>query len=615
MVFLKQCFAWMVHGELEDPGREFFVQSKQSLHATGHEHGSSSHNSSEGGIEQPHTMYSQVLRKLFNAQLATQSRAGTGAAVTGVGLRHLADDFDWTTSYFLSLERLPNSHISPRIASKIVFAGKAVKLLQSSSMEMTALDSVGNNEGGRSSSSCYGPQRSHREDGDLASASDLQASTPYGPDVQVIEAYHYLSSEYIKEDEVMAIFNSPGKPQQNPSVQHFTAGAIRSGDTNGVSRYDGDSVSDSGGAAGADRSTAKARDSFLEYVKSGGYSAQDVQRFRQHFQRVLDEPERAVELLELAVEDVNDVISNRLWALLRDRLCFVPFLHVIRNTYLLGKGELFQALLDGVLALTYEPTPDPLEMDNLLNWRVLRTSSKLVGLINDDSMAAMLRLRVNSSNVFIRNFAHHDADLLLIGAARQVAKGAVSSGRGLHAGAALGLDHGAGLLLCFPPATSPSAQFERVWASFLVRETQPHQPHHTGDPLQQQKQQQKSEAGHGHLSREGQVKEAAVVDDDGLDSLDSFSGSEGYEERDASMGENESPLRGSTARHRETGRSQPAETRSVPINSSGAERGSTLRTNATATAYHHAPLLPWCFLAAGSEAPCARIYVERRVHV
>ncbi|KAJ1428550.1 Spc98 family-domain-containing protein, partial [Ochromonadaceae sp. CCMP2298] len=101
------------------------------------------------------------------------------------------------------------------------------------------------------------------------------------------------------------------------------------------------------------------------------------------------------ELLEAAVEAVYDVISSRLWALLRIRFGFCGFLHVIRNTYLLGKGELFQSLLDGVVAQTHKPAPmDGKGVERQLQW-VMRETSKLVG-IDDESLGGMLSLSVNS---------------------------------------------------------------------------------------------------------------------------------------------------------------------------------------------------------------------------
>lgn len=69
-----------------------------------------------------------------------------------------------------------------------------------------------------------------------------------------------------------------------------------------------------------------------------GYTSEEIERFQKAFREVLTQPRRAVELLEAAVDEINTVISARLWLLLKRKLGFVSFLHVIRSTYLLGKG-------------------------------------------------------------------------------------------------------------------------------------------------------------------------------------------------------------------------------------------------------------------------------------
>ena len=79
-------------------------------------------------------------------------------------------------------------------------------------------------------------------------------------------------------------------------------------------------------------------DSLAQHVNSCGYSVDEVNRFSAAFRDILQYPRQAIESLEAAVDDINTAISSRLWKLLKNKLGFVTFLHLIRNTYLLGKG-------------------------------------------------------------------------------------------------------------------------------------------------------------------------------------------------------------------------------------------------------------------------------------
>jgi len=79
-------------------------------------------------------------------------------------------------------------------------------------------------------------------------------------------------------------------------------------------------------------------DSILKHISSCGYTSEEVNRFSEAFREILRQPRRATELLEAAVDDVNTAISSRLWMLLKDKLGFITFIQMIRNTYLLGKG-------------------------------------------------------------------------------------------------------------------------------------------------------------------------------------------------------------------------------------------------------------------------------------
>ena len=55
---------------------------------------------------------------------------GAGADHGFQALRADGRTFDWNSSFMMRLELLPETHASARVASKIMFSGKAVKLLQ-----------------------------------------------------------------------------------------------------------------------------------------------------------------------------------------------------------------------------------------------------------------------------------------------------------------------------------------------------------------------------------------------------------------------------------------------------------------------------------------------------
>ncbi|KAJ1428549.1 gamma-tubulin complex component protein, partial [Ochromonadaceae sp. CCMP2298] len=150
-VLVKQIFAWMVHGELEDPGNEFFVQRRDGDGVGGTSVmggvGLGAMGGGGGGGGSTGALHELLVGRLYQAKALAEARRGTtgtgagggigagegggmgGGMGAGAGLGPSGSSFDWASSYRLSPQRLP-AQVSPRIASKVVFAGKAVKLLQ-----------------------------------------------------------------------------------------------------------------------------------------------------------------------------------------------------------------------------------------------------------------------------------------------------------------------------------------------------------------------------------------------------------------------------------------------------------------------------------------------------
>lgn len=362
VVFIKQCFSWMAYGELEDPRKEFFITS------------AATDSTASPSLS---LFHDRVVARVHNATLVDSQRSGAL-----IGQSDL--DFDWSSSYVIQLEKIPDSHISPRMASKIMFAGKAKKLLQ---LSADGFDDI--------------------FDDKLISSSD---------------AYDYLS-------------NGCGA-------------AVLCGD----------------GLAGKAMDQSKCEQRYV----SGGYTDDDMERFSIKLKEALQRPEETIELFDQIVEDVSGTISNRLWQLLKTRLGFVTFLTIIRNTYLLGKGELFQTLLDGILALTISPIPDSSqEINDLINWKVVRASAKLVGL-DDDSLGTMIKLRANSLNVVIRNFSTlSDGDICLAGAAQLgVSRRAVFSEEFYNTDATIGQS---GVKEIHPRVSAAASTLQRTMVSLCDR--------------------------------------------------------------------------------------------------------------------------------------------------
>lgn len=425
----------MIHGELEDPGCEFFIQTKSG--------GSSGDREIGMGEPPPRAgLHDKVLHRLFAAKASTADQYKSSDHTTSTGGHPSSTAFDWSTSYSLSLDKIASSHVSPRIASKILFAGKAVKLLQASGS--SAISSSTHNTA-RSSNTGLGIVESEAYRYLSSGAADVAASTA---------AEDESAAHIHNEDEDLS-----GSDSDSDCVP--TAGAT-----------------DTKKLATTSLPVSHTREAFKAYVETGGFTVEDTVRFTTAFSEVLAYPDQAVELLESAVEAINDAISNRLWVLLRDSFGFLSFLQVIRSTYLLGRGELFQSLLDGILTLTYAATPEPLEMDNILNWKVLRTSAKLIGLESDDSLNDMIQLRVNHADLNVKNFALHTQDLQLIGAAVEVAHVIPGSSMGVSGlnGAYISKAAGGGgvragqrsmVELCRPAVSSSFEQFEHIWSQFL----------------------------------------------------------------------------------------------------------------------------------------------------
>ena len=328
-MFLKQLLAWMLNGDLSDSNEEFFIHHQDK--------GYSTHDN---------------------------STADPG--------------FDWNTSYSIRLGLIPESHLSPRLAAKVLFVGKAVKLLETSwtQTESTFLHSISDQE-----------------------------------------LFEYLSGRKL------------GRSSLKTHSSFSTNAHLKLGQDQSPSEYINAAVS--------------------SQFERKGFTAEDTERFAKSYRSFLTDVGRATEHLEVLINDVNDTISSKLWQLLRDVYGFQQLCHALRNTYLLGKGEFFQTLLDNILLMTQSPVPGSQEIDVLLRDHVLKAAAERHDL-DEDSLRAMLQLRVNAPSLTISDFTSENI---------------------LHSGtsASINQDDIGGAYLCTMPKVEISTAYESLWATALMR--------------------------------------------------------------------------------------------------------------------------------------------------
>ena len=320
IVFLKQTLGWMLHGVLADPAREYFIVEKHSP--------------------------------------GMRSKMDDDAG---------ASSFDWTGSYSLRLESVPEHHISPRAASKIMFAGKATRLLHlavndkpsstSRGSGMTGFAAHESNPEGNHFLNYFGGLSLSMENSSLSNSHK-------GKDERKRNTTMYLSS--LRRHTVKS------STEQNSPWDSFDS------------------------------------DGFLaevlqDYCTSNGFSSLDeFYGFAAQFQEILLKPDLAYELLERLIDDVHDLVSIQLWEVIRDKYECYRYFHLMRNTFLHGKGEFFQSMLDELLMLVKNPLPSGSHLSNkLLQHTILRRVGRRLNLDFDGEASLGIDLQVISENATI----------------------------------------------------------------------------------------------------------------------------------------------------------------------------------------------------------------------
>jgi hypothetical protein len=133
----------------------------------------------------------------------------------------------------------------------------------------------------------------------------------------------------------------------------------------------------------------------------------------------------------------------------------------MRNTFLMGKGEMYQLILDGVLHQTEKAAPDSQKADNVLKWEIVRGAGKMLNL-DDDSLAATLSLRVNSSNISIVDFSAKSGTVCIAGGAKYENVNAVPVGKKRLK---------RNISLCTIVEEDSAAELSKLWSTHILKKS------------------------------------------------------------------------------------------------------------------------------------------------
>ena len=150
-----------------------------------------------------------------------------------------------------------------------------------------------------------------------------------------------------------------------------------------------------------------------------GLSTAQVDHFHRELENIVKNvnTEQSNYCFEKLTSDIHDLISSQLWSLLRDRLNFVSFLHIMRNIYFLGSGEFYQTLHDSIDCLSATAKTRGTDSNtNALLRDAFINSCKLLNL-DDASLGSSVRLEVQSDDVVISDFSMQQDEVVLVGAA------------------------------------------------------------------------------------------------------------------------------------------------------------------------------------------------------
>lgn len=369
----------MIFGDLQDEAKEFFIQAKDS---------NSNHDDIQLALAGSSSSSTSLLSASNAEQRMIQKLLHTKNSRENGSTSSEQQSFEWSSSYFLRLERLPNSHVSAGLASKILFAGKAVLMLQQSQFHQSAV---------------------HKEESFTHRKFDQRS------------VFHYLSQGYTFHEKKPPTADTDSEDEDEDDEEDDDQGKDE----------EITSLEDEKDRKPSKKEGKDAEQSALLI----GFTRQEIESFDREFHELLTHSTQLVPKLELLINTMYDLISNRLWNFMKESYGFLHYLQIIRNTYLMGKGEFFQNILDDLYLLTFDasylpaainaatapvhaataPPQTPVgtssssleEMDEILNWKILRNATKLIGL-DDDEMIHILTLKIDLNTIVVPKFTEQN---------------------------------------------------------------------------------------------------------------------------------------------------------------------------------------------------------------
>jgi hypothetical protein len=387
----------MIFGDLQDDAKEFFIQAKEAQQNQYDDPSLGSTSTTASFSSTSFSCATHAEQRMIQRLLQTKNSRESGSS----GPEQAA--FEWSSSYFLRLERLPDSHISAQLATKILFAGKAVLMLQQSQFHQNTV------------------QReeifTHRR-------------------VDQRSCFQYLSqgNSFFQ--------SSSGTEEKKKKRRNDSSGDEEDEDANSTEEEEDTTTTsdeEEEEASKAIKKKKKGTKTNRDETKTSsqkliiGFTREEIDSFDKQFHNLLcSSSSQLVPQLEVLINSIYDLISNRLWNFMKESYGFLHYLQIIRNTYLMGKGEFFQNILDELYVLTFDasylpklssqvtagglssPSPTPAassstleEIDEILNWKILRNSTKLIGL-DDDEMIHILSLKTDLNSIVINKFTEQN---------------------------------------------------------------------------------------------------------------------------------------------------------------------------------------------------------------
>jgi hypothetical protein len=178
------------------------------------------------------------------------------------------------------------------------------------------------------------------------------------------DIYRYLSGDKLMGKEIKV------KARATPHTNKLT-----SADATTVQPASSSSTSEGGAGSNDDVDN----DVISKYIQNSGYTVDELKKYVGGFYACMSVDGLYKEVFEQLVDEIHNTISTKLWTALRDVYGFQSFINIIRNTFLMGKGELMQLVLDGITAQTFLPNVDTRKANMILETHVTSSAGTILG--------------------------------------------------------------------------------------------------------------------------------------------------------------------------------------------------------------------------------------------